>query len=488
MEVKSLKHNFTMYFIRTFFNLGFGIIIFPLVARKLGAENLGKIQYVESVVAYFLLFINLGIDTYGKREVALYRNDKEKLSKIVLELLFILLVTTILGSITYIYFINYFVKEIAIKRIFILYIFYILLNLFNVEWFYTGIENQSYITKRNMIFKIISAFLIVISIKSQQDIYIYVGILIFALVGSNLLNIFNLRKYIDVKKVKIREVKKHLKPLFTLFFSVLALSISYNLDSIMIKNIVGDKELGYYSFAMKFGKMPLIFATSIVAIFYPRLCNLLGQGKKEEYYKLTTFGIESILLFSFPTSIGMFTLSDTIVKVFAGNEFLQSISIMRIFSIFILVMGVALCTGSMTLIVNKKDRVYSLSVVFGSILNFLFNIIFISKMGALGAAIATLITEITAIIIRIIFCRDIFKNIKITALNLLKVIIASIFMGGIVTFFKTISYNIVLNLLISTMLGGISYFIILVILKEKNTLLLIKKIKIRLNFYKMERR
>ena len=116
MEVKSLKHNFTMYFIRTFFNLGFVIIIFPLVARKLGAENLGKVQYVEAVIAYFILFINLGIDTYGKREVALYRNDKEKLSKIVLDLLTILFITTILGSITYIFFINYFVKEITMKR------------------------------------------------------------------------------------------------------------------------------------------------------------------------------------------------------------------------------------------------------------------------------------------------------------------------------------------------------------------------------------
>ncbi len=487
MEVKSLKHNFTMYFIRTFFNLGFVIIIFPLVARKLGAENLGKVQYVEAVIAYFILFINLGIDTYGKREVALYRNDKEKLSKIVLDLLTILFITTILGSITYIFFINYFVKEITMKRIFILYIFYILLNLFNVEWFYTGIENQSYITKRNMMFKIISAFVIVVFIKSQQDIYIYVGILIFSLVGSNLLNIFNLRKYIDVKKVKIREVKKHIKPLFTLFFSVLALSISYNLDSIMIKNIVGDKELGYYSFAMKFGKMPLIFATSIVAIFYPRLCNLLGQGKKEEYYKLTTFGIESILLFSFPTSIGMFTLSDIIVKIFAGNEFLSSIPIMKIFSIFILVMGIALCTGSMTLVANKRDRIYSLSVVFGSSLNFLFNIIFISKIGALGAAIASLITEITAIIIRIVFCRDIFKNIKVININLLKIVVASIFMGIIVKFFKNISSSIIINLLVSIGIGGLSYLSFLLMFKEKNIIFIVKKLKEYIKLYKVER-
>ena len=255
----------------------------------------------------------------------------------------------------------------------------------------------------------------------------------------------------------------------------------------MIKNIVGDKELGYYSFAMKFGKMPLIFATSIVAIFYPRLCNLLGQGKKEEYYKLTTFGIESILLFSFPTSIGMFTLSDIIVKIFAGNEFLSSIPIMKIFSIFILVMGIALCTGSMTLVANKRDRIYSLSVVFGSSLNFLFNIIFISKIGALGAAIASLITEITAIIIRIVFCRDIFKNIKVININLLKIVVASIFMGIIVKFFKNISSSIIINLLVSIGIGGLSYLSFLLMFKEKNIIFIVKKLKEYIKLYKVER-
>ena len=78
MKIKSLKHNFIMYSIRTLLNLIFGIIIFPYVARKLGPSGIGKVQYVESIVAYFLLFVNLGIANYGKREVAFFRDDKEQ--------------------------------------------------------------------------------------------------------------------------------------------------------------------------------------------------------------------------------------------------------------------------------------------------------------------------------------------------------------------------------------------------------------------------
>jgi O-antigen/teichoic acid export membrane protein len=481
LKIKSLNHNFIMYSIRMISNIGFSIIILPLVIKKIGPEYLGKFQYAEAIVGYFLLLINLGIDIYGKREVALERNNKEKLSQIISELLIILSITTFFGVIFYIVFVYFSIKDIILKRILMICTFNIIFNFIRVEWFYVGVENQEYITKRNLIIKILSAIFIVIFIKGKNDIYIYTMIMVFSLVGSNFWNFFYLRKFIELKnRIKLsREVmKKHIKNLWILSSGIIAANILCNMDSIMIKNIIGDIELGYYSFAIKFGKLPLIFASSIVAIFYPRLCNLLGQGKKEEYYKLTTLGVETILLFSFPTSIGMIILSDIVVKVFAGIEFLPSIQIIKVFSIYILVMGIALCTGSITLIANKKDKVYSLSVVVGSILNFFFNMIFISKIGALGAAIATLITETTAIILRIVFCRDIFKNIKVININLLKIIIASVFMGVIVNFSKTISSNMVINLLISIGIGGISYFTFLLISKEKNTILLLNKIKI----------
>lgn len=483
MEIKSLNHNFIMYSIRMISNIGFSLIILPIVIRKLGPEYLGKVQYAEIVVSYFLLLINLGIDVYGKREVALERKNVEKLSQITSELLLILSITTFFGIIFYTGFIYFFIQDIILKKILIIYIFNIIFNFIGVEWFYVGIENQEYITKRNLIVKVLSAVLILFFIKNKNDIYIYTIIIVFSLVGSNFWNFFKLRKFIKLKTKRNlnKIIKKHIKNLLVLSSGIIAANILCNMDSVMIKNIIGDKELGYYSFAMKFGKIPLVFATAIVAIFYPRLCNLLGQGKKEEYYKLTTFGIESILLFSFPTSIGMFILSDTIVKIFAGNEFLQSIPIMKIFSIFILVMGIALCTGSMTLVANRRDRIYSLSVIFGSILNFLFNIIFISKIGALGAAIATLITEIAAIIVRIVFCKDIFKNIEVINVNLLKIIVSSIIMGIIINYFKFISINEVVNFLSSVLTGGISYFFSLIILKEKNITFVIKNIKWRKN-------
>lgn len=480
MKVKSLKHNFVMYSIRTLLNLVFGIIIFPYVARRLGPTGIGRVQYVEAITAYFLLFINLGILNYGKREIAFFRDNKAKLSKLVIELLYILATTTVLGIICYFILINKVESFKNEKIIFYIFSFQIIFNFLGVEWFYEGIENQTYITNRNIIFKIISGMLILLLVKGQEDINEYAVILVFALVGSNILNFIKLFQYIDtksIKKIKYNGIKKHFKPLSVLFFSVLALSISYNLDSIMIEKFSSTEELGYYSFASKMGKVPTIFTGAVVTIFYPRLCNLIQNNKNEEYINLTKKALNIILLIALPCSIGMYFISDLIVKIFTGNEFINSIPIMKVFSVYIFVISIATFTGSITLLANRMEKIFTISLVAGSFFNFLFNLIFIPKIGAFGAAIATLITESIAILIRLILGKKLFKRIGILEKNYLKILISALMIIPFVTLIKIKITNLLFQLLSSITVGGIIYSIGLIVMKEKISISIFKELK-----------
>ena len=230
-KTNGLKYNLFMYFIRLISNFGFIILIFPYVARKIGAEGIGRVQYVEVINSYFLLVINLGVLDYGKREIACSKDNLLKANDIVNELLSILCITTLFGSIFYFIFIIY-VESKMDKILLCIYFFIIILNLINLEWFYIGIENQEYITKRNLLIKIVSGILILLLVKEQKDIYLYAGILVLATAGSNFYNFIELKKYAKLKLVGFKEYKRHLKPLFYLFSSSLALSLSYNLDSL----------------------------------------------------------------------------------------------------------------------------------------------------------------------------------------------------------------------------------------------------------------
>lgn len=475
MQIKSLTHNFVMYFIRSFTNFGFILLIFPFVARRIGVENIGKVQYIETINIYFILLINLGILGYGKREVAKYRDNNIELNKLVNELTSILCITTILGSIFY-FFMIILTKNKIEKILLLIYFLVILLNFISFEWFYIGIENQEYITKRNLLVKIVSGVLILCFVKTQKDIYIYTGILVLATAGSNIYNFVNLRKYIKIKLVGFKEYKRHLIPLFYLFSAALATTISYNLDSVMIKNIVGDIELGYYTLALKFGKLPLVIGSTLIAVLSPRLNNLLSQGNKKEYYNIWNKGINTMFIFYIPCLVGMWLISRPLVLIFGGVQFLPAVNIFKIFSAYILTMGFAVSTG-VALSTHRRDREYFISVMFGSILNVIFNIIFIPKIGALGAAIATLMTEGVAVTIRILLCRDIFKDIKILNINMMKMLISSIFMGIVVFYINKVITTPLFQVIISGIVGGVVYFIGLLLLKESLICEIIDKLK-----------
>ena len=77
----SLKVNMIMNVILTVSSMLFPIITFPYVSRVVGAEGIGKVTFVTSVVTYFSMFAQLGIPTYGIRACAKIRDNKEELSK-----------------------------------------------------------------------------------------------------------------------------------------------------------------------------------------------------------------------------------------------------------------------------------------------------------------------------------------------------------------------------------------------------------------------
>ena len=88
MKIHSVKFNFIMNFIMSASSIVFPLITFPYISRVLMATGNGKVATASAVITYFNMFASLGIPTYGIRACAKVRDDKEKLSKTVQELLF----------------------------------------------------------------------------------------------------------------------------------------------------------------------------------------------------------------------------------------------------------------------------------------------------------------------------------------------------------------------------------------------------------------
>ena len=145
---KSVFYNFIMNVILTMSSFIFPLITFPYTSRILLPIGTGKVAFANSVVNYFLLLAQLGIPTYGIRACAKVRENEEKLSKTVQEILVINLFMCVISYVLF-FIILYFVPRFQDERtLLIITSGSILFTTLGVEWFFKNfleIGKRSYI-------------------------------------------------------------------------------------------------------------------------------------------------------------------------------------------------------------------------------------------------------------------------------------------------------------------------------------------------------
>lgn len=213
MQQKSLKINFIMNAVLTISAFIFPLISFPYVSRILGPSGTGNVSFATSIVAYFALFAQLGIPTYGIRATARVRDDKELLSRTVQEIFIINILMSILTYIVFFVVLNIVPQMSDDKLLFMIVSSTIFFNAIGMDWLYKGLEKYTYITTVSILFKFIALILMFILIHQKRDYVIYGAISIFAASASNICNLLNVHKYIYLKPIGNYDFKVHLRPI-----------------------------------------------------------------------------------------------------------------------------------------------------------------------------------------------------------------------------------------------------------------------------------
>ena len=487
MEIKSVKLNFILNAIRIFLGAFFILITTPHVTRVLGAENLGKVDYVTSIIQCFILFTALGVPNYGIREIARTRDSEYERTKVVLELGIILVVTTIFGYIILFFLLNKISNFKQIKTLILIMSTWILFNNIGFEWFYQGIENQIYITVRFIMIRLVVIVLMFLFVKSSNDYCIYGVIVVLMNSGSNILNLINIRKYLSFKDIKLKDLTifRHLKPILIIFAASLSISIYLQLDVVMLGNI-NDKIVAYYTIPNKLIRLVMILITALGTVLVPRISNCIKNKDVENYKKYINLSLKYILMISIPSLIGIFLLADNIIYIMAGEKFLQSILTMRILVFILFIVGLAYFLGFQILYPHGLEKYYTYSVTIAAIINFIFNYIMIPRYYQNGAAIGTIIAELTGVIIMLYFTRNYLKDIEFYSLKNLKYFISAGIMGIFILIIKTLNLSNLLTMLVAISLGSIIYFLILFLLKEDIMILGMNMLKNRFKKEKLK--
>lgn len=477
MSIKneSLKSNIVYSALLSVANLIFPLITFPYITRVLSPEGIGKINFSNSIVSYFVMVVMLGIPTYGMREVARRSKDKRALGQLVQELLIIntlLLVVCIIAYFGAISLIPKFSKD------FILYLLMgtqIIFNVLGVEWFYRGVESFKYITIRSIVAKVFSFVLVFALVKDESDLLIYAAITVIANAGSYLLNFWNLRKFnLEFVPFSNLRIKKHLKPLLILFATSIATNISTQVDTTMLGFVHGDVEVGYYSIAVKVKNILIALTGAVSTAVFPRLVAL--SSNPVLYKKLLKKVYLYLMLITAPATVFFFFYAEETVLLLAGESYRAAIVPMQIITITVFIVTFSCLFGGRVLVSLNKAGTQLNSVICGTVVNCVSNAILIPKFGVSGAATATVLSEFTVLLYCLVKVPKEYR-ISFEMKDVAKIIIATFMAISVASLTKNVCENVFLKFIYGAGSFGIIYLILLVMLREEVVINLIKKCK-----------
>ena len=477
---KSLRLNFIMNAILTVSSFLFPIITFPYVSRVLMPDGTGKVNLAISVATYFSMLAQLGIPTYGIRICSQESDDKIQLSRTVQELL---IINSVMSAFSYIVFaIMLFTvpKFSDDKALYIIVSSIVLFNTIGAEWLYRAIEQYKYITIRSIIFKTVALIATFILIKKPDDYIIYGGISIFASSASNILNFINLRKHVFMRPMGEYDFKRHFRAIFIFFAMSCATTVYTNLDTVMLGFMKTDDQVGFYTAAVKIKTILVSLITSLGTVLMPRATYFIAHNKIKEFYSISKKAINFVMLTAIPFTVYFIIFAREGIMFLSGGAFEGAIVPMQIIMPTLLFIGLSNITGIQMLVPLGKENMVLLSEIVGAIVDLIINIILIPPMGAVGAAIGTLVAEVAVLLVQYFALHgsvnDALKSVRYITVTI------GVALGSVASLWvKQLELRNMFKLTISAVIFFGIYAIVLTVLKEPLTVEIegqaIKKIK-----------
>lgn len=441
-------------------------------------DGIGAVNFLNSVISYIVLLTSLGIPMYAVKEVAKYRDDRLKRDQITIEILLLSFLLCLVGYVA-VWLLARFVPQIhSQSALFYVLSLSIVFNTVGVNWFYQAVEDFKFITIRALIIRTLSAAALFLFVKQPSDLLIYGLIIVGSTVGNNIINLIHLRQIIDVKSLQIKRLNliKHIKPTLQLFIFNLIVSFYIHLNSVMLGFISGDEQVGFFTAGTKISHIGLTLLSSISTVLLPRCSNLLAKGNADEFNRVIGKSLSLILGLSLPMTIGLILLATPITLVFCGAEYYESIPILILNAPVIVFIGLTNLMGIQILYPKDKINIVLWSVSCGAVVNILLNILLIPSYNAVGAAIATLIAELSVLLFQIIFGNR-YLPFKISSLFNFKYIAATIIMSLSIILVLCWVHGNVPQLIIGVLIGIIVYAVSLSLMKDRLFLDLLQPLK-----------
>ena len=375
--------------------MGAALFVGIWVARYLGPEQYGSLNYAIAFVALFNPIVTLGLDEIVVRELVKFPNERDE----ILGTAFLLKATASVATWCLVATVAFLLPPDNPVGFWIILIIAggFIFQSFDVLEFYFRAQVLSKYTAlvRGSTLIIVSLLKVVLIIGQASMIsFAVVGVLELFLVAVGFLVAYRLGHKIKQLRFKIKYAQSLLKDSWPAIFSGLSVMLYMRSDQIMLGQMVGDEAVGLYSAATRISEAWYFIPMVVVQSLFPAIINA-KRDNTDSYYKRLQLLFSVLVFIAYAISIPMTFFSDELMVLLYGKMYEPASQVLMIHIWTGVFVSLGVASGSWYVAENLVLLSFYRTLL-GCIVNIILNVFLIPHYGIIGAAVASLIAQVFA--------------------------------------------------------------------------------------------
>lgn len=391
---KVLLKNLTSLSILQITNYLFPLITLPYLVRVLGPEKYGLVNFALAFMAYFVTISDYGFNLSVTKQIAIFRNDKQKIDEIFSSVLLSKILMGIV-SVIILLVITLSIQMFTTNADVFLFSFGIVIgNILFPIWFYQGIEKMNYISFIQISIRLVFTISIFVLIVSENDYLLYM--LLFSisqiLIGVAGLSIALIKFKIRFSIPRMEIIKFQFSEGWNIFLSMVSINI-YTTSNIFILGLFAPvATVGYFAAA---DKIRLAFQGIISIIsqtVYPHVNDLL-RNSFNEFSRFIKRLLAIQLVIGIVISLFLFLFADILVDIVLGKAFYDSVLVIKILSPLPFLISLSNIFGIQTMLSLGFDKQFNKILFVAAVIHIVFLFVLIPNLFEVGTSISMVLTE-----------------------------------------------------------------------------------------------
>ena len=392
------------------YHMVLAFVVGLLTARYLGPNNYGLINYAATYTSFFASFCTLGINSVIVKNFVDNPDEEGDTvgSAIILRTISSVLSVVMMMCITFIADNGEKTTNIVVFLCGIGVIFQVMDTL--DYWFQSRLESKYSAFATVISYTVVSIYKVWLLVTGKSVEWFAVSTSIDYLVVAIILLIVYKKRNGPRFSCSMRKAKELFKSSYHFILAGLMVSIYGSTDKFMLKQLLNEAEVGYYSTAVSLCNTWVFLLTAIIDSLYPVI---LQSFNNKELFERKNKQLYSIVFYiSVSVSILFSVLATPVVRILYGKAYIAAAAPLRIITWYTAFSYLGVARNAWIVSYNKQNYLKYLYIG-AAITNVVLNVIMIPLWGASGAAFASLLTQISTILVFPALIKDLRPNVKL---------------------------------------------------------------------------